>query len=294
MSAFKVHKTTSLPSILDSHAIYLVAPAARPNYVEMYVTDASGSVARRIINSDDVQSIIDATTLDMGNTAVMQALSLAHMAHEAINALRFGPWQQRGEITIKNRGVVSGCTVTKSTTTPRSLNLAAGVCFANGTTYPVVGSNDAASVPDNTSTTTAAVVSAYLYPYTDGQTYRLAVTAIGQAVPDNGIAIYQLTLPANNTAATDPNLTNVTLTDVRRIEASFPKLLDSPPTVSLAFARQMRGTDWRINFDVISATGVARANDILVTNRATNGCTLTLASAADNVLVRYLIERLTD
>jgi len=244
-----------------------------------------------------LQSQVEAVGADMANmdqTAVMQALSLAHMAHEAINALRFGPWQQRGEIVIRNRGVVRGCDVTKSTTAARNLNISSGVCFANGQTYAVIEGNNAASVPSNTSSTTAVVVSAYLYPHTDGQTYRLAVTAIGQAVPDNGIEIYRLTIPANNNDATDPNLTSVTLTDVRRIESSFPVLLDSPPSVSLAFARPMRGTDWRISFDVVSATGIAQADDIVVSNRATNGCTLTLASAADDVRARYLIERLTD
>jgi hypothetical protein len=244
-----------------------------------------------------LQSQVEAVGTDMVNidhTAVMQALSLAHMAHEAIDALRFGPWQQRGEIVIKNRGIVSGCTVTKSTTAARNLNIAAGMCFAGGLTYPVIDGNNAASVPANTSTTTAVVVSAYLYPHNDGQTYRLAVTAIGQDVPANGIEIYRLTIPANSTDATDPNLTNVTLTDVRRIEANFPDMLDSPPSVSLTSDRPMRGTDWRISIDVVSATGIARADDILVTNRATNGCTLTLASAADDVRARYLIERLTD
>jgi hypothetical protein len=48
--------------------------------------------------------------------------------------------------------------------------------------------------------------------------WRLAVTAIGQAVPEDGILLYNLTLPANSTDATDPNLAKVTLTDVRRIE----------------------------------------------------------------------------
>jgi hypothetical protein len=253
-----------------------------------------GSLQARLAAMQSQVEAVGTDMVNMDHTAVMQALSLAHMAHEAIEALRFGPLQQRGEIVSQNRGVVSGCTVTKSTTAARNLNIAPGVCFAGGMTYPVIEGTNAASVPANTSTTTAVVVSAYLYPHTDGQTYRLAVTAIGQAVPDNGIEIYRLTIPANNTDATDPNLTNVTLTDVRRIEANFPDMLDSPPTVSLAFARPMRGTDWRISLDVVSATGIARADDVLVTNRATNGCTLTLASAADNVRVRYLIERLTD
>jgi hypothetical protein len=253
-----------------------------------------GSLQARLTTLQSQVEAVGADMVNMNHSAVMQALSLAHMAHEAIDALRFGPLQQRGEIVIKNRGVVSGCAVTKSTTASRNLNIAPGLCFANGRTYPVIEGSNAASVPANTSMTTVVVVSAYLFPHTDGQTYRLAVTAIGQAVPDDGIEIYRLTIPPNNTDATDPNLTNVTLTDVRRIEPNFPDLLDSPPTVSLAFARPMRGTDWRISCDVVSAAGIVRAHDVLVRNRATNGCTLTLASAADSVLLHYLVERLTD
>jgi hypothetical protein len=60
MAVIKIHKTTTLPGTLEGHAVYLVAPAAKPNYVEMYVTNADGSSVRRVINSDDIQAMIDA------------------------------------------------------------------------------------------------------------------------------------------------------------------------------------------------------------------------------------------
>jgi len=60
MAVVKIHKTTALPTTLEGHAVYLVAPTSKPNYVEMYVTSADGSTARRIINSDDIQAMIDA------------------------------------------------------------------------------------------------------------------------------------------------------------------------------------------------------------------------------------------
>ena len=60
MPTVKIHKTTALPGTLEGRAVYLVAPASKPNYVEMYVTNATGSAARRIINSDDIQAMIDA------------------------------------------------------------------------------------------------------------------------------------------------------------------------------------------------------------------------------------------
>lgn len=61
MATVKIHKTTALPGTLEGHAVYLIAPASKPNYVEMYVTNADGSSARRIINSDDIQAMIDAS-----------------------------------------------------------------------------------------------------------------------------------------------------------------------------------------------------------------------------------------
>jgi hypothetical protein len=61
MAVIKIHKTTSLPGTLEGHSVYLVAPSAKPDYVEMYVTNADGSAARRIINSDDIQAMIDAS-----------------------------------------------------------------------------------------------------------------------------------------------------------------------------------------------------------------------------------------
>jgi hypothetical protein len=42
MATVKIHKTTALPGTLEGHAVYLVAPASKPNYVEMYVTSADG------------------------------------------------------------------------------------------------------------------------------------------------------------------------------------------------------------------------------------------------------------
>lgn len=67
MPNIRIHKTTALPGTLEGHSVYLVAPAAKPNYVEMYVTSADGSVVRRIINSDDIQAMIDASIASSGN-----------------------------------------------------------------------------------------------------------------------------------------------------------------------------------------------------------------------------------
>lgn len=62
MPAIKIHKTTTLPGTLEGHSIYLVAPAAKPNYVEMYVTNADATAVRRIITEQDVISLIKANS----------------------------------------------------------------------------------------------------------------------------------------------------------------------------------------------------------------------------------------
>ena len=65
MAVFKIHKTTSLPGTLEGNSVYLVAPSSKPNYVEMYVTSTDGTQVRRIINSSDIQAMIDAAVANV-------------------------------------------------------------------------------------------------------------------------------------------------------------------------------------------------------------------------------------
>lgn len=60
MSLIRIHKTTTLPGVLEGHAVYLVAPPGNPNLVEVFVTNAAGSAARRVLNEADVQAMISA------------------------------------------------------------------------------------------------------------------------------------------------------------------------------------------------------------------------------------------
>lgn len=67
MATIKFFKVTTLPAILEGHAVYYVAHATKPNHVEMYVTSADASVVRRIVNIDDIQSMID-NSISASNT----------------------------------------------------------------------------------------------------------------------------------------------------------------------------------------------------------------------------------
>lgn len=229
---------------------------------------------------------------DMQNAtvaAIKFAIDQAAMANYGVRALREQA-QQEGIFTIANRGVVNGCAVTKSVTAARNLHISSGACFAKGRVFSVTDGTNAASVPSNTG---SGSVTVFAYLYQDaGSLWRLAVTPIGSAIPAGGIKIYNVVIPANSTDATDPNLVSVTLTDVRRIEAGFPALLDSPESVSLSL-ETLSANDYTLIFDVISAVGgPCEAKSIVASSRATNGFTVHLASAADDVVVRFRASKL--
>lgn len=228
---------------------------------------------------------------NMSTAALKYAIDQAALANYGVRALREQA-QQEGVFTISNRGVVNGCVVTKSTTAARNLHISAGTCFAHGRVFSVADGNNAASVPSNTGSG-SVTVSAYLYQGA-GSLWRLAVTPIGTDLPDGTIKIYNVTIPANSTDATDPNLTNVTLTDVRRIESQFPQLLNSPASASVVL-QTLSANDYKLDFDVVSAVGApCEAKGVMVSSRATNGFTVLLASAADNVVVRWKASKLNN
>lgn len=56
----KMYRETTLPGTLQPYSIYYIAPTGSPNYVEVYVTDSSGT-ARRIIKQSDIQAMINST-----------------------------------------------------------------------------------------------------------------------------------------------------------------------------------------------------------------------------------------
>lgn len=250
---------------------------------------ASTSLAARITEMAAATEALGPETQDAMMATLKFAIDQANVANKGVRALhQFA--QQEGILTIKNRGVVTGCTVTKSTTAARNLNIAGGTCFAKGQVLSVEDGNNAASVPSNTG---SGAVTVYAYLYQDvNNKWRLAVTAIGQAVPDNGITIYSLTVPAGSTDATDPNLASVTLTDVRRVESEFPIAVNSPAQVSPQLSG-LPDAAYHITFDVLSADGApADAKSLVVSSRANNGFTVQLAAAADNVVARYRVNRL--
>lgn len=58
MAQLKIRRMTALPGTLEAHTVYMIAPAARPDYVEIYVTGTAGTIIKRVISEDDVKLLI--------------------------------------------------------------------------------------------------------------------------------------------------------------------------------------------------------------------------------------------
>jgi hypothetical protein len=71
MPTYQIFKETVLPGTLQAHSIYLIAPSARPDFVEMYVTGSSASTVKRVIDSAQVQSMIDTAVSGIGTISIV-------------------------------------------------------------------------------------------------------------------------------------------------------------------------------------------------------------------------------
>lgn len=75
MIKLTISKETALPSPLQANTIYLVAPPENPDYVEVYVTDKTGSKARRHINEADVKALIATSLSAVGQMTVVDNIA---------------------------------------------------------------------------------------------------------------------------------------------------------------------------------------------------------------------------
>lgn len=75
MAVIRHHKVTALPGVLAANSVYYVAPAAKPDYIEVYVTNAAGDAAKRVFQEADVQALIDTSLASFGQTEVVDDIA---------------------------------------------------------------------------------------------------------------------------------------------------------------------------------------------------------------------------
>jgi len=267
----------------------------RTSDVESEIEQARGDNPSLAVLLNELGSKLDQVTPEFQDqlaSTLAFALDQAGVANRSVLALK-GQLQQEGQITLINRGVVSGCTVDRSNNAARNLNFSGGVVFMGGRKFSAPLQANAASVPPNT-TGSSAVVRAYLYLHEASQTMRLAVTEIGDTMPVDVIHIYNVTIPSNSTDVSDPNLGNVSLASVRRVEPNFPRAINAPIAATVGI-ETLRDTEYRLDFDVVEFSGgVCDPDQVKASSRATNGFTIELLSECDNVVLRWRASKLNN
>lgn len=193
---------------------------------------------------------------------------------------------QEGEFILRNRGLIRGCDLSTSTTANRNLGISAGAVFMLGREWGVAAEGNAAAVPSNTGSETAA---AHAYLIDAGAGLVLAVTGLNEGPPADALPLASLTIPAGNNGTTDPYLDDVTITVTTRNEPDWPWVQSSPVYQQQDFPNVMGGDDYHLSLDVISWDGGQpprlKANEA---DRASNTFRAYLLGTADNVRVRYV------
>ncbi len=193
---------------------------------------------------------------------------------------------QEGVFTLYNRGVKSGCAISKSQSASRNLSIASGVCFMHGSEMGVDSEDNAASVPGNSGSETAT---AQAYLYVTNNQVRLAVTGLNETAPTDTLVLADLSIPAGNTGATDQYLDSVTITTVARSEPDWPHVQTDPAYQQEDLAKVVQDSSYQLTLDVVDFIGgqrpalINRAND-----RAANTFRVYASGTADAVQVRYV------
>lgn len=193
---------------------------------------------------------------------------------------------QTGTVTISNRGVVAGCTVSKSTSAIRNLSLSAGSVFMNGVTIPCPAMTNSAIVASNSSGVSQVC---YGYVFLDGNgTLRFSVTEFGSIVPDNGIPLCRIAVPAGNDQVADPNLSSVTISDIRRLEAGYPTQVNSIAYASVALPYPVGDSEYTVLLDILEARGGWNQRETMyAADKAANGFKIYVAGSLDAVRVKW-------
>jgi len=265
--------------------------ANRLAYLKVYADElvlARGTYANLKARLDSLTPIDEGSqNANMG--AILEALGAAGLANREIQKERTQR-KQTGVVLLTNKGIISGCTVSKSETATRNLSCAAGTIFAKGQLFPFFGETDGAAVPGNDSQANQTCY-AYLYFKPDGG-LEFTVTPLGQQVPDDGIPLYLVTVPAGNDQQGDPYLSSVTLSSVRRMEANFPTFFSTALYSNVSLPFPLPDANYAIALDIISIDGSGfQRGEVYPMDRNVNGFKIYYNGVADDLLIRWEISK---
>jgi hypothetical protein len=238
---------------------------------------------------DELQAIakgIDAEAQNAIVAAIAQALSISGVNSLAIEHLRKRALAQ-GTVVLKNKWVISGMVLAKADI--RALHLSAtgtvgtgvSLAWSDGAVRTLVDDDYHVSVPTNPGATTKTY---FAYLINEGGAYRVNV---GETIPDTGLRLYELTIPAGDTAN---NLNAVTLTDRRTIQAYNGWVIGTVQDVYVPLPAPMpNAPDYAVDLMVESATDLGAVGQLEIEERQQNGFRIRIRGGADNVRVRWTL-----
>ena len=196
-----------------------------------------------------------------------------------------------GTALITNRGVISGCTVTKSTGAVRNISLAAGRFFMDGMELSCKAAANVALIPANYGGETRYCC-AYLYLDGDREV-RFATTPLGGGVPEGGLPLYRFAIPPGNDGDSDPYLASVVMTDLRRVESGYPVQVNAPAFTPVALPETMEDSDYSVLVDILDFKGGWNQRfSVYPGEKAANGFKVFVDGSLDAVRVRWTVLKL--
>ena len=100
---YQVRKLTAVPTVPTTpNTVFYVAPAATPNYVEIYVSNAAGDAIKRVINQADVQAMINASISDVGKYKVVADIAARNALADKTSLVYVK--NATGDSTVKSGG----------------------------------------------------------------------------------------------------------------------------------------------------------------------------------------------
>ena len=253
------------------------------NQINQAIANAIANVMAQLEGLDVTAIRSDIDNVIMNGLA--KALLDAGLAHREIEAIT-SKYIQHGTAELRLRGVLSGCVVTKSTNATRNLNLSAGTLFGDHQQVMVAEQLNGTSIHNNPSSA-AQVCEVYVIDNGNG-VLDFRTTPFGEVTPDEGWALYRVTVPAGNTEANDEYLANVTLTDIRKLEPQYPAILTAEPFVYVVLPYAMPDADYGVFLEVVNRSGSAwDTGDIYVKDKAKNGFKIATNGAGGRMEVRW-------
>lgn len=247
---------------------------------------AAESVGARMGQIEDDIEGLDPEFQNNLIASVLTAIDMAALANRELDRFRRVRIQE-GETTIYNRGIISGCAITRKAAGVRILSLALGNLFMHGRQYSTPADTDATTVPGNSS---GSVATCSVYLYIDGNgLVQCECTPLNTEAPSTGVVIYTVSVPAGSTADDGA----FTLTDVRRTETGYPNVFASPVYASISLPYILPDATYAVHLEIVSCEGGRRqVGELEVADRLTNGFKIYLGGAADAVCVRYTVRRM--